>query len=132
MPMLEVALAFDVYGKSLYEHLPPGRTSGYIPKHKPFFDWLLENVEQVAGVAHLHPFEGPAIPSVEDITTFSAIELGLDKRLVWPIVTLTSVSVYYNHSVIGTVDGLENRYRYTRITNSPPFDTHWLFNAAYQ
>lgn len=130
MPMLEAALAFDKYGKTLCTHRPVGCTAGYIPHSRRFFEWLYENTDQVVGVAHLHPFEGRAMPSQEDITTFSAIELGLDKRLIWPIVTLTNVMSYANSSIIGTADGLANRYAYQLLVGHPPFDIHWLFNIA--
>jgi hypothetical protein len=48
----------------------------------------------LGGVAHSHPWEGEAHPSGTDVSTFRAIELGLGKRLLWPIVTLSEVRYY--------------------------------------
>lgn len=49
---------------------------------------------RIGGVAHTHPWNGPARPSGTDVTTFRAVELGLGQLLVWPVVTFTDIRFY--------------------------------------
>lgn len=89
--MLETALVFDRDGKTICFHEPPGRSVGYIPDSRELWDILWESRERLGGVAHTHPWDGPAVPSQRDLHTFDAIERGLGKKLLWPIVTFTDV-----------------------------------------
>lgn len=118
--LLEAAIVFDVHGTTLYRHIPQGRSSGAIPDSRALWEWLERNVDQVLGIAHLHPFPGPALPSWEDLTTFSAVELGLDKRLVWPIVTTTTECDTYVHPyAIGSKLRHEQPYQFVPLSSSP-------------
>ena len=68
-------------------------------------------------MAHTHPWKGSSAPSVTDTSTFRAVEAGLGKRLIWPIVTFTDVKTY-------RYDEAEDAY----LEWAPPFanETHWL------
>ena len=89
--MMETVLVFNRMGKTICFHEPAGQTSGSVPDTRSLWDILWEHRENLGGVAHTHPWEGPAQPSGTDITTFDAIERGLGKRLLWPVVTFTDV-----------------------------------------
>lgn len=84
---METALVFDTEGKTIYWHLPLGRSGGSLPDSRDLWDVLWENRERLGGVAHTHPWYGPSGPSHTDLTTFAACEAALGKRLVWPVVT---------------------------------------------
>ena len=92
--MLESALVFDENGFEIYWHLPVDRTSSFIPDSRGLWEVLWENRESLGGVAHTHPWYGNVLPSAIDITTFSAVEDGLGKRLVWPILTFTDIGYF--------------------------------------
>lgn len=66
-------------------HLPPGRSAGYLPDSPDLWQVMWDNREFVDGFAHSHPGSGRAAcdPSNEDVTTFSAVERALGKRLRW-------------------------------------------------
>ena len=89
---METALVFDRQGRTIYWHEPNGRTSGSIPDTRSLWDVLWENRNILGGVAHTHPWDGEANPSGTDITTFDAIERGLGRQLLWPVVTFTHVA----------------------------------------
>jgi hypothetical protein len=92
--MLETAFVFDSLGHVVHWHEPPGRSGGYLPDSKDLWDYLWETRLTLGGVAHSHPWDGLSFPSNTDVTTFRAIELGLGKRLLWPIVTFSEVGYY--------------------------------------
>lgn len=96
--MIEVAVLFDTYGAPILWHLPPGRTQTSIPDSAALWMTIWDNRAIVGGLAHTHPWNGPAVPSYTDIRTFGAIEKALGKRLVWPIVTLSDVAHYIHHN----------------------------------
>lgn len=85
--MWETAVVLDRKGHPVHWHLPPGRSAGSIPDTRSLWDVLWENRMYLEGVAHSHPGSGPTGPSKIDLTTFSAIELGLGQRLSWYITT---------------------------------------------
>jgi hypothetical protein len=91
--MKETVLVFDDHGKTICFFEPEGRTSGSIPDTRSLWDILWDNRDRLGGVAHTHPWDGPASPSGTDRTTFEAIERGLGKHLLWPVVTFTDVLV---------------------------------------
>jgi hypothetical protein len=100
--MLETALVFDTNGRTLHWHEPPGRSGGWLPDSRGLWDVLWEHRQKggsgrLQGVAHTHPWNGPAHPSGTDVTTFRAVELGLGQLLVWPIVTFTDIRFYVWH-----------------------------------
>lgn len=133
MSGLESALVFDATGKTIYEHVPFGRTSGFIPDSRGFFDWLYDNVDIVHGIAHLHPWKGWPVPSQTDVTTFSAIERGLGKRLVWPIATLSSVRSFV-HIARGQPNEFslrsEQELSYINYFTPPPFNAYRLIELS--
>ena len=92
--MMETALVFDLHGKTIYWHEPSGRTSGYLPDSQDLWDVLWDNRHRLGGVAHTHPWHGPALPSHTDLTTFAAVEKGLGKHLLWPVVLIALVAAH--------------------------------------
>lgn len=87
--MMETALVFDREGRTLHWHEPRGRSSGSLPDDRGLWEVLWENRAILGGVAHTHPWNGPTGPSGTDLTTFRAVELGLGKLLLWPLITFT-------------------------------------------
>jgi len=92
--MMETAMVFDEDGRPIFWHEPPGRSGGYLPDSRSLWDVLWENRARLGGVAHTHPWDGQAYPSGTDVTTFAAVEAGLGKKLLWPVVTFTEVRYY--------------------------------------
>jgi hypothetical protein len=86
---VETALVFDDRGQTLHWHLPANRSAGYLPDSAFLWQFLWENRKHLGGVAHTHPWDGLAQPSATDLSTFAAIESGLGRRLIWPILTFT-------------------------------------------
>jgi plasmid maintenance system antidote protein VapI len=91
--MMEAAFAFDHNGNVIHWHLPPGRTGGSLPDSRDLWSVMWANRKNLGGVAHTHPWSGRSGPSGTDVTTFSACEKALGKRLLWPIITFTDVAV---------------------------------------
>jgi len=92
--VIEVAVVFDTEGQPIEWYIPPNGSGVYIPDSRSLWDILWDNRERLGGVAHTHPFYGHPGPSQTDETTFSAVERGLGKRLLWPIVTFNEVAIY--------------------------------------
>jgi hypothetical protein len=92
--MMEVGLVFDRSGNAIYWHLPRNRSATLLPDSRILWEVLWQHRALVGGFAHTHPWRGRAQPSSIDLTTFAAIELGLGKRLLWPIVTLDDVTYH--------------------------------------
>jgi hypothetical protein len=92
--MIEVAMVFDIEGVALYWHEPPGCSAASIPDSSSLWHAIWENRKVLGGVAHTHPWSGNVYPSDTDLTTFAAIEAGLGKRLVWPIVGKTTLNFF--------------------------------------
>lgn len=91
---LESGLIFDKAGRSIHFHLPIGRGTGSLPDSDDLWDRLWDNRENLGGFAHTHPWDGAAWFSSTDKKSFRAIEAGLGKRLLWPIVTFTETCIY--------------------------------------
>jgi proteasome lid subunit RPN8/RPN11 len=91
---IETAVVFGNDMEAIHWHLPAGRSASYMPDSADLWSVLMKNKEQVMGVAHSHPGYGSPAPSWTDITTFSGCELGLGKRLLWPIISRNRVSFY--------------------------------------
>jgi len=83
----ETIVVFDVNGKAIYWHEPDDRSAGYVPDSDDLWDVLWEHRDHLGGYAHTHPGHGPVSPSGIDLTTFDAIEKGLGKQLLWPILS---------------------------------------------
>jgi hypothetical protein len=80
-------------GVPLHWHIPPKRSSGYLPDSSNLWEvmWALRN--QIDGFAHSHPGSGFPEPSHEDLTTFAAIETALGIRLEWYITSSDTLSI---------------------------------------
>lgn len=87
----EAAVVIDKFGAAVYWHTPQGRTGGSIPDSHSFWEYIWANRERIAGIAHSHPGAGVPGPSQEDVTTFSAIELALGRKLWWWITSSDEV-----------------------------------------
>lgn len=81
--MREAGVIIDKNGKAIHWHVPGDRTVVALPDSRSLWDILWEHRENVLGFAHSHPGEGIPGPSYTDVTTFSAIEAGLGRRLAW-------------------------------------------------
>lgn len=88
-PMREVALIFDKEGRPLAWSDDSKAQGCAIPDSRNLWDAIWDYRQQLGGVAHTHPWDGPTGPSSTDLTTFAALEKGLGLRLVWPIITMT-------------------------------------------
>lgn len=94
--MIEAAVVVDRSGarsRALKWHLPPGRNVAALPDDAGLWEFIWENRDQVGGIAHTHPGSGQPSPSYTDITTFSAIELALGRRLQWWIASADRLSL---------------------------------------
>lgn len=89
---IEAGVVFGFEHEVIYWHLPENRSGGALPDSRKLWDVLWENRAKIYGFAHSHPGSGPPGPSWEDVTTFAGIELGLYRRLIWPIVTSDCIS----------------------------------------
>jgi proteasome lid subunit RPN8/RPN11 len=114
-------------GTAMHWHLPEGRNAGYLPDSRTLWDILWENRSKVLGFAHSHPGSGIPGPSWEDITTFSAIERGLGRRLHWWICSRDEL-VFVMHS------GSQDKYDYVvyRQTKTTPSWLNELRRLSYQ
>jgi len=92
--MTEVALVFAADGSTIAWHTPPGATGASIPDDRGLWEILWEHRERLGGVAHTHPGRGQVSPSHEDVTTWAAVERGLGKRLLWPVMNFDEVRYY--------------------------------------
>lgn len=77
-----------------YWHAPLDRNGGAIPDSQELWDQIWNNRDKligptgsIGGFAHSHPGGGIPGPSFTDVTTFAAIEMALDERLTWYIVS---------------------------------------------
>jgi len=84
--MMEAGVVI-VGGKPAFWHLPEGRSSGSLPDSRSLWDVLWENRGRLDGFAHSHPGGGWPGPSMEDLTTFRAVEKALGRMLNWWIVS---------------------------------------------
>lgn len=80
---IEAGVLVDLEGKTLFWHLPMDRSGGYLPDSRDLWTVIWENRANILGFAHSHPGSGETGPSMEDLTTFAAIEAALGRRLVW-------------------------------------------------
>ncbi|MFT5685936.1 MAG: hypothetical protein ACI8RZ_006891 [Myxococcota bacterium] len=92
--MLEAAAVIDITGAPIHWHIPAGRSAVSLPDSRSLWSVLWENRERLAGLAHTHPGGGRPIPSWEDLTTFSACEAGLGRRLDWWIATADQIRLF--------------------------------------
>jgi hypothetical protein len=90
---MEAGVVLDREGLPLHWHVPAGRTTGSLPDSRELWDVLWANRNALSGFAHSHPGSGIPGPSHEDVTTFSAVELALGRRLDWWITSGDAVVV---------------------------------------
>jgi proteasome lid subunit RPN8/RPN11 len=81
--MLETGVLVSKWQEPFYWHLPEHRSAVYLPDSSLLWDMFWTYRENVMGFAHSHPGSGIPAPSMTDLTTFSAIEAGLGRRLLW-------------------------------------------------
>jgi len=81
-------------GSVLKWHEPENSSGGYLPDNRALWEFFRDNWKDIQGFAHSHP-EGCTGPSGTDLSTFAAIELGLDLRFDWWIVTSEIVKVFW-------------------------------------
>mgnify|MGYP000857370493 CR=1 FL=1 len=91
---IETGALVGLDGLPIYWHLPPGRNAGYLPDSQDLWSHIWKDRDVLQGFAHSHPGFGTPSPSWEDLTTFSAIEKALGKRLTWWIITANQVAEY--------------------------------------
>ena len=126
MSVRETRLVFDQQGQTILWPNDPERSKAYLPDSQSLWDFLWDNRERLGGVAHTHPWEGEVWASHTDVTTFSAIEKGLGRRLLWPIVTFTHMEVFqwvgpgdYDYAPLRnppvSVEGIEDLRRRSRM-----------------
>ncbi len=92
--MIEAGAVIGLKGEVIHWHLPPGRTGGSLPDSGDLWEVLWEHRTNLLGIAHSHPGGGVPGPSPEDVTTFSAIERALGKKLKWWIASSDHVAVF--------------------------------------
>jgi len=112
--MIEAGVVVTGWGP-MYWHLPKGRSGGSIPDSRKLWDVLWDlRQEAFLGFAHSHPGSGKPGPSMTDLTTFAAVELGLGRRLTWWIVN--------SDSMIGLQWEGPEKYDYNEFSvNTPPW-----------
>lgn len=91
--MIEAGVLVDLKGDPIYWHMPRNRTNVALPDSRDLWEVIWEHREHVLGFAHSHPGNGVPGPSYTDVTTFSAVELALGKRLDWWITSSDSIIV---------------------------------------
>ena len=90
--------------KPLFWHLPQGRTSVSLPDSRELWDVLWSyRKDPSLGFAHSHPGSGVPVPSQTDLTTFSAIERALGRKLSWWITSSDQV-IYLEWAGPGAYD----------------------------
>jgi hypothetical protein len=92
--MQEAGVLVDFRGNPIYWHLPANRGTVVLPDSRDLWKAFEEKRDRIYGYAHSHPGSGMPAASAEDITSFSAIERGLGRRLVWWIATATDIKHY--------------------------------------
>lgn len=83
---VEAGLVVGRDDKPLRWHTPNDASGGALPDNRALWEFFRDNWQIIRGFAHTHP-EGCDGPSWTDVTTFAAIELGLDLRFDWWIIT---------------------------------------------
>lgn len=105
--MLEAGVVLNSNFEPIYWHLPVGRSSVYLPDSRDLWEVFWENRNNLSGFGHSHPNSGPTLPSWEDITTFSALDLALGRKLNYWIISTDQVCLFkhfgpdkYNYKIV--------------------------------
>lgn len=96
----------------LYWHTPNNRSISSLPDSRELWETIWNNRNKELGFAHSHPGAGEPGPSSTDLSTFSVIELGLNKRLKWWITSSDTL-------VMLTYVGPENYQSQIDLENYP-------------
>jgi len=131
--MIEAAMVFDLQGYPLYWRGPDGCGFDTIEDSRTLWEVLWENRCRLGGVAHTHPWKGKTSPSHTDVTTFAAVEAGIGRRLLWPIVTMTHVNYFVHANWWSAADrhpDSQGPLDYRELTEVWDWhnNTHWLSN----
>lgn len=118
---VEIAVVVGKDGLPLHWHVPTRPSVARIEDARDLWTVIWENRDNLAGVAHSHPGSGLPGPSYEDVTTFSAIESALGRRLDWWIISTDRVIVARWHGP----DPLKYRGREIDPASEP---CRWLSN----
>lgn len=115
--MMEAAVVLNLKGENIYDWTPANRTAGSLPDSLTLWEVLWKNKDDLSGVAHSHPGYGDTGPSMEDLTTFAALESALADRLDWWITTGDRMVL------VRWVGPDELDYAVLPVTQQPP----WLY-----
>ncbi len=88
---LEAGVLVRTDGSPIYWHLPYTRSSVYLPDSQELWEVIWQNRQDVLGFAHSHPGSGLPRPSMEDLTTFRAVDIALGRPLLWWITSVDRV-----------------------------------------
>lgn len=94
IPPLEIAVLLGPTGEPLRWYVPADATENALPDHEEHFADLAAHRDQVTGIAHLHPWAGPAQASGEDRSTFRALDNAFGTDWIWIVATWTEARVY--------------------------------------
>lgn len=89
--MIEAGVLIGENDEPIYWHTPPGSSVVYLPDSRDLWEVIWEHRAKITGFAHSHPGKGMPHPSMEDLTTFRAIEQGLGKTINWYITSSDSL-----------------------------------------
>ncbi|OPZ35124.1 MAG: hypothetical protein BWY99_02336 [Synergistetes bacterium ADurb.BinA166] len=87
---VEAGVLVGLNERPIFWHLPPRAATDRLPDDGKLWSSIWENRENVLGFARSHLGGGVPSPSLEDLTTFRAIEQGLGRKMRWWIVSLTN------------------------------------------
>ncbi len=89
----EAGVVLGQDGEPIHWHVPPDRTGGSLPDSRQLWEVLWDRRHEVRAFAHTHPGVGRPCPSLEDVTTFAAVEAALGQRLDWYILSADSIVI---------------------------------------
>ena len=78
----------------LHWHEPADAEHDKLPDSRDLWKVIWTHRAHLYGIAHLHPWDGVAHATLEDLTTFDAVESGLGRPLYWWVATMTELAVY--------------------------------------
>jgi hypothetical protein len=85
--MLEAGVLVDQDQQIVHWHTPNDRTVNSLPDSSLLWEFMWTHKDKLLGFGHSRRGGGIPKPSLEDIASFSAVEMGLGKRLTWWIVS---------------------------------------------
>lgn len=119
---LETGVVVGKNGRAIMWHVPEGRSAGSLPDSRGLWKCMWEHREELVGFAHSHPGKGKPWPSYEDLTTFSAVEAALGRRLRWWITSEDGLTeCTYNPDPITKGRNGEEGYTCETSREEPPW-----------